>query len=55
MPIQVNEIVIRSIVGDRAVLQPFLTLALFFQNFREAIVAECVEQVMEILKEKSER
>ncbi len=51
MPVQVNEIVIRAVVeGDesqqRASEQP---------QAREEIVSECVEQVLEILKNRQER
>lgn len=51
MPVQVNEIVIRAVVeGDdsqrRAPDQP---------QQREEIVSECVEQVLEILKNQQER
>jgi len=53
MPIQVNEIVIRAVVAgpessDKANAAPA-------QFDREVLIAECVEQVLEILKEKAER
>ena len=53
MPIQIDEIVIRALVGDRAGEEGGSPAGAEID--REAIVAECVEQVMEILKEKSER
>ena len=53
MPIQVNEIIIRAIVtdgnGSKSVSQPAVGVD------REGLIAECVEQVLEILREKGER
>lgn len=51
MPVQVNEIVIRAVVEgsesqQRTAEQP---------QAREEIVSECVEQVLEILKNRQER
>jgi len=53
MPIQVNEIVIRALVG--AVAGEERAASHGAEGDRETIVAECVEQVMELLKEKMER
>ena len=53
MPIQVNEIVIRAIIDNEASdekEQPAI------ENMdKDLIVTECVEQVLEILKEREER
>lgn len=51
MPVQVNEIVIRAVVEKRETQrqqeeQP---------QEREQIISECVEQVLEILKNRQER
>ncbi len=52
MPLQINEIVIKAVVGgsnkDKSTNKET-------QDNKEDIIRECVEQVMEILKEKSER
>ena len=54
MPIEIRELVIRTTVVDQAAEKPSTdsdndTLS------TSGIVAECVEQVMEILREKEER
>ena len=53
MPIQVNEVIIRAIVSDEPNLRGGTADA--GQSGREAIIAECVEQVLEILRERAER
>jgi len=51
MPVQVNEIVIRAVVeGSEAQRQSPEQ-----PRQREEIVSECVEQVLEILKNRRER
>ena len=51
MPVQVNEIVIRAVVeGDESQRQTQDR-----SQQREEIVTECVEQVLEILKNRQER
>lgn len=51
MPVQVNEIVIRAVVeGDDSQRQTDDQ-----PQQREEIVSECVEQVLEILKNRRER
>jgi hypothetical protein len=51
MPVQVNEIVIRAVVEGR---EPQRQEGGQPQD-REQIVSECVEQVLEILKNQQER
>jgi len=52
MPVQVNEIVIRAVVeGSSSQRQEQETP----EQERQEIVSECVEQVLEILKNRQER
>lgn len=51
MPVQVNEIVIRAVVEGERSPRPDGDQ----QHQREEIVSECVEQVLEILKNQRER
>lgn len=54
MPVHINEIVIRAVVGgsqDRQTAPPPGDPRID----RAAIIAECVEQVMELLAQKRER
>lgn len=51
MPVHINEIVIRAVVADRDEQQP----AEMDDDARAALVAECVEQVLEILEERKDR
>lgn len=51
MPVQINELVIRAVVEADSTQQPEVDP----QQQREAIVSECVEQVLEILKNQQER
>ena len=52
MPIQVNEIVIRAVIkvekGEKKNTEGE-------QAGKEEIISECVEQVLQIIKEKTER
>ena len=54
MPIVVKELVVRATVSEK---QANSLLSSPEQNnlFREELIKECVEQVMEILKQKTER
>ena len=52
MPIQINEIVIRAVVQDAREKKG---IAIKDKENKETIIAECVERVVEILKEKKER
>ncbi len=51
MPVQINEIVIRATVETNSAQQSDRQP----QPSREEIVSECVEQVLEILKNQQER
>ena len=54
MPIEIRELHIKAVVSteqERAAASPTEQQA----TKREALVAECVEQVLEILREKAER
>jgi len=52
MPIQVNEIVIRAVIKDEKAEKKKPENG---KENKEDIVSECVEQVLQIIKEKSER
>ncbi len=52
MPIQVNEIVIRAVIKDEKGEKKKPEGE---KTDKEEIVSECVEQVLEIIKEKTER
>lgn len=52
MPLQINEIVIRAVVGNNSSDKQQDDES---KSKIENIVRECVEQVIEILKEKAER
>ena len=53
MPVQVNEIVIRALVEGDESQRP--TVRRQTEQGRAEIVNECVEQVLEILKNQQER
>ncbi len=53
MPVQINEIVIRAVVEGGESQRPAAGRQAPQQ--REEIVSECVEQVLEILKNQQER
>ena len=57
MPIEIKELHIRAVVQDAApTQQPSATSTTEASSVQlNAIVAECVEQVLNILKEKQER
>jgi len=52
MPIQVNEIVIRAVIKDE---KGEKKKPEGDKTNKEEIIAECVEQVLQIIKEKAER
>lgn len=52
MPIQINEIVIRAVVQDSKENKESRKKD---KDNKETIISECVERVIEILKEKKER
>lgn len=51
MPVEIRELQITAVVQDNAQTIPATTAA----PNPEALVAACVEQVLQILKEKTER
>lgn len=53
MPIQVNEIVIKAVIQDESTKKK-KTLK-NDKNDKEEIISECVDQVLKIIKEKTER
>jgi hypothetical protein len=53
MPVQINEIVIRALVEGGEAQRP--AAGQQAEQGREEIVTECVEQVLEILKNQQER
>jgi hypothetical protein len=53
MPIQINELVIRAVVEDKGSADAGRIEAHSLD--KDTIVAECVDQVLEILSEKRER
>jgi hypothetical protein len=55
MPIVVKELVIRATVSERPASGSSLASSGQDQISREELIKECVEQVMEILKQKTER
>lgn len=56
MPIEIRELQITGIVQESNAQQPGSTTASSnTTNNNQAIIAECVEQVLEILKQKNER
>ena len=57
MPIEIKELHIKTIVGEEtpAPRETGSGTPEADRNLRSKIVEECVEQVMEILKEKNER
>ena len=54
MPIEIRELVIKAVVQDNCATTPSSTSA-HPGGDTDAIIAQCVEQVMNILKEKQER
>ena len=54
MPIVVKELVVRATVSERQANGP-RSSSEQDNLFREELIKECVEQVMEILKQKTER
>jgi hypothetical protein len=55
MPVQVNELVIKAIVSAKEGRGNGAPNSAEAANDRDAIVADCVDRVLEILKEKKER
>ena len=53
MPIEIREIVIKTTVESNASAQT--SSALVTKEEKQALVQECIDQVMEILRENSER
>lgn len=52
MPIEIRELVITAVVGEKPATADVSTLS---STNADAIVSACVEQVMEILRQKNER
>ncbi len=52
MPIQINEIVIRAVIQDSKENKESRKKDI---DNKETVISECVERVIEILKEKKER
>lgn len=55
MPLEIKELVIKAVVSTEKDSGAASPAAGPEGGGREALVAECVEQVMEILREKAER
>jgi len=55
MPIEIKELIIKAIVSDEATGKNGSSSSSQDVNSQEALIAQCVEQVLEILKEKQER
>jgi hypothetical protein len=57
MPVIINELIIRATVNDSAATSQSSGSSSSSQNTndREAIIAQCVEQILEILEKKKER
>lgn len=56
MPVIINELIIRATVNDNAAAtSPGGSSPSQNSNDRESIIAQCVEQVLEILEKKKER
>jgi len=55
MPIEVRELVIRAVVEGNQSSQQESSAPDALQQERQQIISECVEQVLEILKERQER
>ena len=56
MPIEIREVVIRAVVGPPGSgSEPFTSGTQGSEQKTQALIQECVDQVMDILKEKSER
>ncbi len=53
MPIQINEIIIRATISDKAGGER--KKSLIDPAEKEAIIAECIDQILEILEENRER
>lgn len=55
MPLEIRELHIKTTVGDDRKADADRQQGLRREESREALVAECVEQVLEILERKTER
>ncbi len=55
MPLEIRELHIRTVIGTEKDERAPATPATQDEDDREALVAECVAQVMERLKENAER
>jgi|WetSurMetagenome_2_1015567.scaffolds.fasta_scaffold846176_2 hypothetical protein len=53
MPIQVNEIIIKAVIQDESAKKKKTPKN--GKDDKEEIISECVEQVLKIIKEKTER
>ena len=55
MPLEIRELVIKAVVDPEVRSQAPSSATEHEEGDREALVAECVAQVLEILREKAER
>ncbi len=55
MPIEIRELIIKTTVDPNAASPGAGSPAAGGDEAKQALIQECVDQVMEILKEKSER
>ncbi|MGZ4968104.1 MAG: DUF5908 family protein [Methylobacter sp.] len=55
MPVEIRELVIRAVVKDEAKQTPDAETALAQPQNQQALIEECVKQVLKILKRKQER
>ncbi|MDH3974153.1 MAG: DUF5908 family protein [Deltaproteobacteria bacterium] len=55
MPVEIRELVIKASVTESASEQQSVDSSESGASDREEIIADCVEQVMEILRKQSER
>lgn len=55
MPVEIKELVIRTMVENASSEEAASNSAAFGEDFIEDIVAQCVDQVVEIMKDKNQR
>jgi hypothetical protein len=55
MPVEIRELIIRAVVEDDQNHHQPVDVEKHLQQNQQAIVAECVKQVLKILKRKQER
>ncbi len=55
MPVEIKELIIRAVVSDDGSEEADVTVAASTEPDREALVQECVRQVLKILERSRER